>query len=216
MSPRAPRTSPQLRRALRAAFAVAAIASAACLASPLRAQQIAFDFDPQHTQVDFALTGNVHDTHGTFALKRGNLILDSATGKASGQIVVDAASGDSGNATRDRRMREEILESDKFPEIVFTPDRVEGQIPQQGEFQLNVHGLFRIHGADHDLLLPVHAKRDPSGIAASIEFSIPYVQWGMKNPSNFLLKVSDHVDISIHTTAIAAAAIPPTPSPSPH
>ena len=28
-------------------------------------------------------------------------------------------------------------------------------------------------------------------------FVIPYVQWGMKNPSNFLLKVNDKVEIRV-------------------
>jgi polyisoprenoid-binding protein YceI len=201
------------RGSLTAPLGVALCVLVLCLPAPLHAQQLSFEFDRQRTQVEFRLSGNLHDVHGTFALKRGNFIFDSASGKASGQFVVDAASGDSGSGARDLRMQNEILESGQFTEIVFTPDRVDGRIPPQGEFQVNVHGAFRIHGADHELLLPVHAKRDASGIAASMTFPIPYVQWGMKNPSNFLLHVSGHVEITIHTVAIATSALASAPSP---
>jgi hypothetical protein len=33
---------------------------------------------------------------------------------------------------------------------------------------------------------------------------VPYVQWGMKNPSTLFLRVSNKVEISIHTVARAA------------
>lgn len=162
-------------------------------------------FDPNHTQVEFALGGNFHTVHGTFAFKHGSIRLDPATRKAQGQIVVNAASGDSGSDGRDRRMNREILESDKFPEIIFTPDRFEGQIPASGDFQLSIHGIFRLHGADHEIDLPVQATRDSRSITATIQFSIPYVSWGLKNPSNFFLRVSDQVEITIHTVASPAS-----------
>jgi len=177
-----------------------------------RAQQLAFDFDPSHTQVEFTLNSTIHTVRGTFALKRGAITLDPASGNAAGQIVVDAASGNTGSDARDRRMHKEILESGKFPEIIFTPDRVEGQIPAEGDFQLNVHGTFRLHGADHEIILPVRAKKNAGVISATLQFSIPYIQWGLKNPSNFFLRAADHVDITINTVAnpsVTTAAGPP-------
>ena len=59
-----------------------------------------------------------------FKLKHGALQLDPA-GKISGEIVVDATSGDSGSGMRDRKMHKEVLESERYPEISFRPDRVE-------------------------------------------------------------------------------------------
>jgi len=35
---------------------------------------------------------------------------------------------------------------------------------------------------------------------ASTGFVIPYVQWGMKNPSNFLLNVSERVELTVQAT----------------
>ena len=34
-------------------------------------------------------------------------------------------------------------------------------------------------------------------VTAEAMFTVPYVEWGMKNPSNFLLKVNDRVEIEI-------------------
>lgn len=181
-----------------------ALGAAAPLRAPMQsgqAQQLVLNFDPSQTQVEYSLGATFHTVHGTFSLKSGAISLDPATGKASGQVVVDAASGSSGNQGRDRRMHREIIESQKFSEIVFLPDRVEGQIPVQGDFQVRVHGLFRLHDSDHETTLDVQAQRKADGIAATARFAIPYVKWGVKNPSTFFLRVSDQVQITVHTFA---------------
>src|SRR5579864_6431123 len=73
--------------------------------------------DPAKTLVEFRLGGSLHSTHGKFQLRIGIIKADSATGKAEGTIVVDAASGDSGDSIRDHRMKDSVLEAEKFPEI---------------------------------------------------------------------------------------------------
>ena len=92
----------------------------------------------------------LHTVHGTFKLKSGSIVFDPRTGDASGEIVVDAKSGESGNHTRDGKMQKEVLESARFPEIVFFPKHVSGSVPAQGSSTLQVQGVFRIHGGDHD------------------------------------------------------------------
>jgi len=53
---------------------------------------------------------------------------DPSTGRVSGQVTVDARSGQSGNSSRDGRMHREILETQRYPEIAFRPDRMDGAI----------------------------------------------------------------------------------------
>jgi polyisoprenoid-binding protein YceI len=165
-------------------------------------REIVLNPDPATATVQFKLSATLHTVHGNFKLKRGAIRFDPATGKISGDVVVDATSGASGDDGRDRRMHKEILESAKYPEIVFTPDRVDGVVAAQGASQIQVHGVFLIHGAAHEITLPVEVRIDNGQASARTNFTIPYVKWGMKNPSSLFLRVSDKVEIEAATGAL--------------
>src|SRR5260221_11028112 len=89
-----------------------------------QAQQKTFTLDPTQTKVNFTVDSTLHTVHGDFRLKRGSIRFDSATGQAGGEVVVDAASGESGNSGRDRKMHKDILESPRYSDIVFTPQPI--------------------------------------------------------------------------------------------
>lgn len=162
--------------------------------------EVDIDFDPGATKVEFTLGDVLHTVHGSFRLKSGQIHFDPSTGVAGGSLVVDASSGDSGNKTRDRKMNKEILETDRYPEAIFTPKRVLGQLAMQGGSQVQVQGTFRLHGADHDITLVVPAQVNGSQINLQTQFAIPYVKWGMKDPSTFVLRVNKDVQMSISGT----------------
>ena len=160
-----------------------------------------FAIDPAQTKVEFALGSLLHTVHGDFHLKRGTLTFDPQTGKASGEIVVDAASGESGSPARDKRMHAAILEIAKYPEITFRPDRVDGKVASEGKSQVQLHGVFAIHGVEHEILLPLTVDAGGGQYIVIGIFEVPYVKWGMKNPSTLMLRVDDKVEIVIHSVA---------------
>ena len=49
--------------------------------------------------------------------------------------------------------------------------------------------------------MKVKSHLEQQKLTATITFAVPYVKWGMKDPSNFLLKVKDFVDIDITASA---------------
>lgn len=161
------------------------------------ADPLVFELDPAQSTVHWTLGSSIHTVHGTFALKRGSLQIDPATGKASGEIVADAASGKSGNDSRDRKMHKDVLESGRFTEIIFRPDNITGKLDAQGESTLQMHGLFRLHGSEHELTVPVKANVAGNHWTGSAKFSVPFIDWGLKNPSNWLLKVEHSVTIDL-------------------
>jgi polyisoprenoid-binding protein YceI len=182
-------------------FCVSAVLLAA--ADTIPAQTKAFVIDPARTTVEFTLGSLLHTVHGDFHLKRGTLSFDPRTGKASGEIVVDAASGESGSEARDKRMHAAILEIAKYPEIAFRPDRVDGNVAAEGKSEAQLHGLFSIHGVEHEILLPITVEAAGGQYNVIGVFQVPYVKWGMKNPSTLILRVDDKVEIVVHSTAHA-------------
>lgn len=169
------------------------------------AQDSTLHLDPQRTTINFTLGDVLHTVHGTFHLKEGTLHLATASRKLTGEIVVDAKSGESGNGMRDRKMHREVLESDRYPEIVFRPDRVDGNVVPQGKSSVSVHGIFTIHGSDHELTVPAEVQMAPGYWTATLHFAVPYAKWGMKNPSTMFLRVSESVDIDLTVSGIASA-----------
>jgi polyisoprenoid-binding protein YceI len=177
------------------------LACAALLPAADLAPQSSFVIDPARTQVEFTLGSTLHTIHGTFHLTRCELRLDPASGRASGQLVVDAGSGDSGSGARDKRMNHGILESPQFPEIVFRPDRMEGTVITLGKSRVQLHGTFLLHGQTHQMSFPLTVEASDGQYTATATFSVPYVKWGLKNPSTLFLRVNDTVEITVHTVA---------------
>jgi polyisoprenoid-binding protein YceI len=162
--------------------------------------EIDLRFVPAKTMVNFTLGDILHTVHGVFDVKEGVVHFDPATNKISGEILVDATSGHSGSDGRDKKMHREVLESARYPDIVFRPDRVEGEVSDMAASTVQVHGMFSIHGAEHEITIPVRVEMSPGQWTATSHFTVPYVKWGMKNPSTFVLRVEQSVEIDIQAS----------------
>jgi YceI-like domain len=163
-----------------------------------QSQSLKVVLDPAQTQVRWKLGADLHKVDGTFKLKSGEFIFNPSTGVAEGEILIDATTGESGNRDRDKRMHEEVLESTRYPAIFFHPTQVKGAFkPGETTQQVEAQGTFNIHGADHAMELPVKVETAGNMVTATTRFSVPYVTWGMKNPSKFLLRVSKQVEIEV-------------------
>jgi polyisoprenoid-binding protein YceI len=161
------------------------------------AQQQKFTVNPAASEVAFQLGGNTHAVHGTFHVKSGVVDFDRATRKISGLIVVDPGSGDSGSSGRDQKMKNEVLEVSRFAEVTFAPRSFTGELAASGDSTIQVAGFFTLHGAQHELTVPMQIHMDGSHLIAKTHFTVPYVQWGLKDPSIFVLKVAKEVGIDL-------------------
>ena len=163
-----------------------------------QAQQKIFTLDPAQTKVNFTVDSTLHTVHGDFRLKRGSIQFDNSTGAATGELVVDSASGESGNDGRDKKMHKEILESPKYSDIVFTPQHVKGTVANEGKSTIEVEGTLTMHGKSKPVTMPLEVQLQNGTGTADGTFSVKYQEWGMKNPSTFVLRVNDTVHIHVH------------------
>jgi polyisoprenoid-binding protein YceI len=156
--------------------------------------------DPAHSEVHFTLVDVLHTVHGTFQVQQGEVVFNPTDGHASGVIAVDAMSGKSGNSVRDRKMTNEELKAESYKSVTFAPTRVSGTFHDTGHSDLQVHGLFTILGAAHEIDVPMQIEASGNQIHAIGKFDVPYVQWGLKDPSTMMLRVNKEVQIELSLT----------------
>ena len=164
------------------------------------AQEATLNFAPEKTTVNFTLGDVLHTVHGAFGLKSGTVHFDPDSNAISGSIVVDATSGDSGNSSRDRKMHKDVLNSSSYAEVTFRPDRVEGKVLRQGSSSVQVHGMFGIHGSEHEIVVPAQVELAPDHWMLNVHFDLPYVKWGLRDPSTFVLRVEKTVAIDVRAS----------------
>ena len=173
---------------LAAQFAVASVAFA---------QPQTFTVSPDASQVAFALGGSGHHVNGTFHVQSGSVVFDAGAQKISGSIIVGAGSGNSGDAGRDKNMNKDVLDVEHFAQITFAPSSYKSTIAPSGDSTIQVSGTFTLHGTPHDITVPMQIHIDGANLTAKGSFTVPYVQWGLKDPSIFVLKVAKEVGIDL-------------------
>jgi polyisoprenoid-binding protein YceI len=180
-----------------AAIALAIILVAALAAVSVQAQQHVLALDPQASTVTFTLKATGHVVEGGLALKSGRIAFDPATGAASGEIAIDLKSAQTGNKTRDEKMHDEVLETKKHPLAVFRAERFRGTVPTSGTGQATLDGTLSLHGSDHKMSLPAKLEVQDGRIKAVTQFEIPYVEWGLNDPSVVMLRVAKVVTVTV-------------------
>jgi len=161
------------------------------------AQQQTLKVEPQSSVVAFSLGDVLHQVHGTFHVQSGTVEFDPRASKIGGSVVVAAGSGKSGNDARDRKMNTEILDAAHFAEVSFAPRSYQGAISPAGDSRIQVTGVFTLHGAQHDLTVPMEIHIEGTNCTVKTHFAVPYVKWGLKDPSAFILRVSKEVEIDL-------------------
>ncbi|MFA6955961.1 MAG: YceI family protein [Thermoanaerobaculia bacterium] len=180
---------------------------ATAVALSAAASERTLTIDPAASKVDFKLGATGHDVEGSFKVESGSLTFDTATGVMSGEIHVDAKSAKTGNGSRDNTMHGDVLESAKFPLFTFKAQKLEGHLADAGKSTVKLHGIISVHGVDHALVMPATVDITGNTASANATFSIPFVDWGMKDPSILFLRVEKSVVVTV-TASGTLTAVP--------
>jgi polyisoprenoid-binding protein YceI len=174
------------------------IALALLFAPAALAQHQTFAVNPDASEVKMTLKTTHEVVNGTFHIQSGSIEFDRSNPKMSGSVTVLAGSGKTGNDSRDKKMNKDILKVDQYTTVSFAPKTYTGTIAPSGDSTIQVNGVFTLLGNPHDLTIPMRIHMDGSKATAKAQFVVPYVQWGLKNPSFLILKAENDVALDLN------------------
>jgi polyisoprenoid-binding protein YceI len=160
--------------------------------------------DPGTSEIHFTLGASDHPVEGSFHVTSGDFTLDPESGAMTGTVSVDASSGQSGNQGRDKKMTKDQLKAQTYPTVTFAPGRFSGQVKDAGDSSGPVEGTFTLLGQTHPITVPMTVRREGDHFSASGSFSVPFVDWGVKDPSFMFMKVDKEVKIDLKLTGTVA------------
>jgi polyisoprenoid-binding protein YceI len=176
----------------------AVLALAVLLGPAAVAQHQTFAVNPDASEVKMTLNTTHEVVTGTFHIQSGSIEFDRSNPKMSGSVVVLAGSGKTGNDSRDKKMNKDILKVDQFTTVSFVPKSYSGTIALSGNSTIQVSGVFTLLGNPHDITIPMQIHIEGSKAVAKGQFVVPYVQWGLKNPSFLIWKAQNDVSIALN------------------
>jgi polyisoprenoid-binding protein YceI len=177
-------------------FAVFAIT--VLLAPTAFAQHLTFVVNPDASQVKMTLKTTHEIVNGTFRVQSGSIEFDRDNRRMSGLVVVAAGSGKTGNDSRDNKMNKDVLKVKQYTTVSFEPKTYAGILAPSGDSSIQVTGIFTLLGTPHEITVPVQMHLDGGGVTAKAHFVVPYVQWGLKNPSFLFWKADNDVAIDLN------------------
>jgi len=174
------------------------VALALIFAPAALAQHQTFAVNPDASEVKMKLNTTHEVVNGTFHVQSGSINFDRTASRISGIVIVAAGSGETGNDSRDKKMNKDILKVDQYTTVSFAPKTYTGTIAPSGDSTIQVSGVFTLLGNPHDLTIPMQIHIDGSKATARAQFVVPYVQWGLKNPSFLFWKAENDVAIDLN------------------
>lgn len=181
------------------------------LATPLTAGELQIELDPELTSISFRLQATLHSVHGRAALTAGSLVLNTESGSMTGAVTIDATTAETGNKKRDKKMHAKVLRSAEHSRVVLRPHRLDGDLATAGASDVVLLGKMEILGQSHDIAIPLHIEIENSRFTADGSFEVPYVEWGLEDPSTFVLRVAKVVEITVEATGTIAATAKTSP-----
>jgi polyisoprenoid-binding protein YceI len=175
-------------------------ALALLLAPVALAQQQTFVANPDTSEVKMTLQTTHEVVNGTFHIQSGSLEFDRSAAKMSGSVVVLAASGKTGNGSRDKKMNKDVLEVEQHATVSFAPKSYAGAIAPSGDSTIQATGIFTLLGTPHEITIPILVHLEGTTATAKAHFVVPYIQWGLKDPSFLFWKADKDVAIDLFLT----------------
>ncbi len=128
----------------------------------------------------------------------------------SSRITVDLSTLASDESRRDRFIKDNTLQTNRFPEASFVPARATGlpsELPRDGRWTFQLQGNLTIRNVTKPVTWEVQATRSGGVISATAKTNFKFTDFGMQVPRVFLvLSIEDDIHLEITLVAKPAAA----------
>jgi polyisoprenoid-binding protein YceI len=168
--------------------------------------------DSTRSHIDYTGSAPAHDWTGTSRDLAGTVRVDAdAPADASVEITVPVASFDSGNSTRDSKMRS-TLSVDRYPTVTFRSDSVEvvswGRTDDGYAGRWRVRGPLTFHGRTHPIETLVRVWVGADTLTARVTFPVSLTRFEVDRPRLLFVPIGDTIEID----AVIRAGLRPSTS----
>ncbi|HLQ67320.1 MAG TPA: YceI family protein [Candidatus Limnocylindrales bacterium] len=127
---------------------------------------------------------------------------------ATVHFEVDMASLDTGIAKRNQHMRENHLETAKYPKAVFDGAAIHAaggaSLATGKATTLDVEGAFTLHGVTRRIRIPVEVTYKRGAISFKTTFRVSLADYAISLPQFLFLKLADTQEVRVSGTAVSA------------
>ncbi len=165
-------------------------------------------------KVVFVSKATVEGFEGKTNKLDGHLVLDPANvgDSITVHFEVDLASLDTGIAKRNQHMRENHLETARYPKAIFEGIAVHGPAGAKLEpgkpVTFDVEGTFTLHGVSRRMRINVEATYEAKGaggrIAFKTAFPVALADYAISRPQFLFLKLAESQDVRVSGVAVPA------------
>jgi polyisoprenoid-binding protein YceI len=126
------------------------------------------------------------------------------------RLQIDAASlattGDVNDKDRremDRAMKEDVLETDRYPEIRFESSGAQASKIAEGMYRMKIAGKLTLHGVERDLEIACNVTADENSLRANGDFSIRQTDYGIRpvSAAGGTIKLKDELKLTFDIAA---------------
>lgn len=155
-----------------------------------------------HNQVKFISDAPMEDFEGVTPNIDGYVTWkgDNMTDNSEIYLEVDLNSIDTGIGLRNRHMRDDYLETDKYRYAIFAGQINEVIRQESGEFNVKATGTFKLHGVEKELTATATVKPEGSSFVAETQFNVALTDFDIKVPQLMFMKIDENMDVRVSVT----------------
>jgi polyisoprenoid-binding protein YceI len=165
-----------------------------------------FAFDQSQSSISFVASSTLHPVKGKAKTFSGKITLPSLSDPTTGSVilVLEASSLDTDHEGRDKVMRENCLESGRFPTVEFKSLEVHGEsksysLGQTGKAE--IQGLLDLHGVQKKIMIPVEYRLTDQAVLVNGKTVVKMSEFKIPEPKFLFLRVKDDIEIAFSIQA---------------